>query len=146
MKRLNGFLSAFILSPFFQGCERDKTQSGIDLQIINTTDNEFSLTVSRDGTELFFTRAKGEWGKEELQSSLFIRNSMMVSGVFPRKWILPMNLTTQTHTFRIMIIGCITFSNQPIGKDSSANLWYVDGDSKNSSWRNPVPLDSTVNF
>lgn len=119
--------------------------SAFNADLINSENNEYGLTISKDGTEVYFTRAEGIWGKTQQKSSIYrmrFENNTWAAAV-------KMNFTGDTNESDPHLTSdnkrLYFISEYPVNQDSSANIWYVTRDQANKEWGKPIALDSIIN-
>lgn len=126
-------------------CGRSTTDFTELPALLNTNDNEYSLTLSAMGDELYFTRARGKWGQEVLQSTIY--RSIRINGEWKTPEPAGLHPGYNTSDPHLTQDGtCLYFvSEKPVAKDSSQNIWCVNRESPVSVWGAPKMLDYLVN-
>lgn len=113
--------------------------------IISTSDSEFGLTFTPEMDEVYFTRAKGRWGKEKLKSSIYF--SKKTNGGWTEPQAVSFSGKYNDSDPHVTLDGKKLYfiSDRPSGQTvASADIWVAER-LHGGGWGEPVNLGKTIN-
>ena len=142
---MRSFLYGILISFSLVGCNEEEEKVKFNISHVNSEHNIFCVTFSSHADEVYFTRAEGVWGKEQLNSSIFYSKRVNNNWTIPKKVGFSEGFKISSPHLTADGKRLYYVSFQPIENDSSSNIWYVERSSLKDDWGIPQALDFKIN-